>query len=157
LWSIDLNNKKVVYESLVSHGRNSGDEFAKKFSNVNESNMSSYGFYVTGNTYMGKHGLSLYLDGVDAGFNCNARNRNVVMHSAAYANADFIKKTGRLGRSLGCPAIPEANHKEVINTLENKTCLFIYYPDSAYEKKSKLLSQLGAMNHFLSTQALTNL
>jgi hypothetical protein len=148
-----LNNKKVIYESLVAHGRNSGDEFAKNFSNENESNMSSYGFYVTGNTYIGKHGLSLYLDGADAGYNCNARNRSVVMHSAEYVNQEFIKKTGRLGRSLGCPAIPEKDHKEVISKLMDRTCLFIYYPDAAYEKNSKLLSENIALNYFFDTQS----
>jgi hypothetical protein len=81
-WSIDLANKKVLYHSLVAHGRNSGEEFAKNFSNQLESHMSSFGFYVTGSTYIGKHGLSLFLDGMDDGYNSNARTRSVVMHSA---------------------------------------------------------------------------
>lgn len=153
-WSIDLNAKKVIYESLVAHGRNSGDEFAKSFSNVLESNMSSFGFYVTGTTYIGKHGLSLYLDGVDEGYNSNARNRSVVMHSADYVNQDFVKKTGRLGRSLGCPAIPVKNHKAVISTLMDKTCLFIYFPDTSYEKNSKLLVENTALDYFLLNQSI---
>jgi hypothetical protein len=84
-WSIDLAEKKVLFHSLVAHGRKSGEEFAKKFSNKLESHMSSFGFYVTGSTYSGKHGLSLYLDGMDAGYNSNARTRAVVMHSADWA------------------------------------------------------------------------
>jgi hypothetical protein len=152
LWTIDLNKKRVIYESLVAHGRNSGDEYAKNFSNELESNMSSFGFYVTGDTYIGKHGLSLYLDGADEGFNCNARTRSVVMHSAEYVNEEFINKTGRLGRSLGCPAIPVKNHKEVISTLVDRTCLFIYYPDSGYEKKSRLLTENTAMEYFMLNQ-----
>jgi hypothetical protein len=152
-WSIDLANKKVLYHSLVAHGRKSGEEFAKNFSNDMESHMSSFGFYVTGSTYIGKHGLSLYLDGMDAGYNSNARTRSVVMHSADYVNEEFVKQNGRLGRSLGCPAIPEANHKEVINTLMEKTCLFIYYPNAGYEKKTKLLSDLTAMNYYLMSQS----
>jgi hypothetical protein len=148
MWVIDIAKQEVVYNTVVSHGRNSGNEFAENFSNVNESNMSSYGFYVTGSTYTGKHGLSLYLDGMDQGYNHNARNRAIVMHSAEYANPDIIKTTGRLGRSLGCPAIPVANHKEIITTLADKTCLFIYYPDADYEKKSKFLSLDNALKQF---------
>jgi hypothetical protein len=152
LWTIDLNKKRVMYESLVAHGRNTGDEFATKFSNEIESNMSSFGFYVTGATYTGKHGLSLYLDGAEEGFNSNARTRAVVMHSADYVNEAFVNKTGRLGRSLGCPAIPVKNHKEVISTLMDKTCLFIYFPNAEYEKKSRLLAENTAMEYFLVNQ-----
>jgi hypothetical protein len=151
-WSIDLANKKVLYHSLVAHGRNSGEEFAKNFSNQLESHMSSFGFYVTGSTYIGKHGLSLFLDGMDDGYNSNARTRSVVMHSAEYVNEQFVKQNGRLGRSLGCPAIPVTNHEEVINKLMDKTCLFIYYPNADYEKKAKLLSSVTAMNYFLMSQ-----
>jgi hypothetical protein len=154
-WSIDLTNKKVLFHSLVAHGRKSGEEFAKNFSDKLESHMSSFGFYVTGGTYIGKHGLSLFLDGMDAGYNSNARTRSVVMHSADYVNEQFVEQNGRLGRSLGCPAIPEANHKEVINTLMDKTCLFIYYPNAGYEKTTKLLSTATAMNYFLMSQEIT--
>jgi hypothetical protein len=155
-WSIDLAEKKVLFHSLVAHGRRSGEEFAKKFSNTLESHMSSFGFYVTGSTYTGKHGLSLYLDGMDAGYNSNARTRAIVMHSADYVNKEFINQFGRLGRSLGCPAIPAENHEEVINTLMDKTCLFIYYPNTAYEKKAKLLSNTAALNYFFANQLAGN-
>ena len=97
LWVIDLVSKKVLFNDWVAHGRNSGNNYAKKFSNTPSSNASSIGFYVTGRTYTGKHGLSLYLDGKDKGFNDNARARSIVMHGADYVGGDFIKKYGRLG------------------------------------------------------------
>jgi hypothetical protein len=136
LWVIDLKDKKILFNTLVAHGRNTGDEYAANFSNLPNSFMSSIGFYVTGETYHGKHGLSLRLDGQEKEFNSHARNRAVVMHGADYVSKDFIKKAGRLGRSLGCPAIPVALHKEIISTLADKTCLFVYHPDKNYASKS---------------------
>jgi len=132
--------KEVVLKSLVAHGRNSGDEFATKFSNSAESFQSSLGFYVTGEVYQGKHGFSLRLDGLEYGINDNARNRAVVIHGADYVSDKFAKSNGRLGRSLGCPAVPYAIHKEFINTIKDKSCLFIYHPSRTYVAKSKLVS-----------------
>ncbi len=128
LWIIDLNTKTVLYNSLVAHGRNTGNEFADSFSNKAESYKSSLGFYSTGEIYQGKHGLSLRLDGLDRGLNDNARARAVVMHGADYVAESFIKNHSRLGRSLGCPAIPMNLTKEIINTIKDKSCLFIYHP-----------------------------
>ncbi len=139
LWIIDMDDLTVVHHTLVSHGRNTGDEFATKFSNVPNSNMSSLGFYVTGNTYFGKHGFSLYLNGMEEGVNDNALKRAIVMHSAAYATDDFIKKAGRLGRSFGCPSIPPDQHKEIIEMIKQGSALFIYYPDQDYINMSKFL------------------
>ncbi len=139
MWVIDLKKKKVLHHLLVAHGRNTGNEFARNFSNILQSKKSSLGFYVTGKTYYGKHGLSLYLDGMEEGFNDNARERSIVIHGAKYVNKNFIKKYGRLGRSFGCPAVSMKIHKEVINLIANKTCLFIYYPDSKYFKNSKFV------------------
>lgn len=139
LWIIDLNKKKIVEHSLVSHGKNTGQEFAKYFSNAPQSYKSSLGFYITGNTYHGKHGLSLNLDGVEKGINDNAMKRRIVMHGAKYVSFDFIKKHGRLGRSFGCPAVPIEKNKKIIDLIKNKTCLFIYYPKKEYLEKSKLL------------------
>jgi hypothetical protein len=136
LWVIDLKEKKIMFNTLVAHGRNTGDEYAANFSNLPNSFMSSIGFYVTGEIYTGKHGLSLRLDGQEKEFNSQARNRAVVMHGADYVSEDFIKRAGRLGRSLGCPAIPVSLHKEIIQTLANKTCLFVYHPDKNYAAKS---------------------
>lgn len=140
LWVIDMVSKKVVLKSLVAHGRNSGEEFADKFSNKSESYQSSLGFYATGEVYQGKHGLSLRLDGLEYGINDNARNRAVVIHGADYASEKFANTHGRLGRSQGCPAVPYAVHKEFINTIKDKSCLFIYHPSRTYIAKSKLVS-----------------
>lgn len=138
LWVIDLKTKTLLYHTLVAHGRNSGDKYASKFSNVPNSNQSSLGFYVTGTTYIGKHGKSLILHGVEKDINDKAQERAIVMHAADYVSEGFIKKVGRLGRSFGCPAIPTEIHKEMISTLANGTCLFIYYPDNNYFNKSIL-------------------
>ncbi|WP_320815359.1 murein L,D-transpeptidase catalytic domain family protein [Flavobacterium sp.] len=140
MWVIDMESKKVVLRSLVAHGRNSGEEFANKFSNSSESYQSSLGFYATGEVYQGKHGLSLRLDGLEYGINDNARNRAVVIHGADYASEKFANANGRLGRSLGCPAVPYSVHKEFINTIKDKSCLFIYHPSRTYIAKSKLVS-----------------
>ena len=140
LWVIDMVSKKVVLKSLVAHGRNSGEEFANKFSNKSESYQSSLGFYATGEVYQGKHGLSLRLDGLEYGINDNARNRAVVIHGADYASEKFANTHGRLGRSQGCPAVPYAVHKEFINTIKDKSCLFIYHPSRTYVAKSNLVS-----------------
>lgn len=140
LWVIDMNSKKVVLQSLVAHGRNSGNEFANQFSNQSESFQSSLGFYLTGETYQGKHGLSLRIDGLEYGINNNARNRAVVVHGADYASESFVKAHGRLGRSQGCPAVPYTVHKELIETIKGKSCIFIYHPSRNYVAKSKLVS-----------------
>jgi hypothetical protein len=151
LWIINISTGKVLYNSLVSHGKNTGTTMAKNFSNLPETHKSSIGFYVTGDTYYGKHDLSLRLEGMDPSFNNNAFARAIVMHGAKYVSEDWIKKYGMLGRSHGCPAIPESISKEVINLLSGGTCLFIYYPNSNYEKKSSLLNKttvLEALNGF---------
>lgn len=140
MWVIDMKTQKVILKSLVSHGRNSGAEYATDFSNENESYKSSLGFYITGETYTGKHGLSLRLDGMEYGINHNARSRAVVVHGADYVSKSFIKNTGRLGRSQGCPAVPYEVHKELIETIKGKSCIFIYHPSRTYVAKSKLVS-----------------
>lgn len=132
LWVIDLESMQVIHHSLVSHGKNTGSEYAVKFSNKPHSCMSSLGFYVTGITYTGKHGLSLYLEGIEKEINDNAKERAVVIHGANYASQKFIATYGRLGRSLGCPALPTSNYKQIIDTIKGKSCLFIYYPDKNY-------------------------
>ena len=140
LWVIDLATNTILYNSLVAHGRNTGEEFASSFSNANSSFKSSLGFYVTGETYNGKHGMSLKLDGIEKGVNDNARERGVVMHAANYVSNYFIKCNKRLGRSQGCPAIPEESLKEIVSTIKDKTCLFIYHPSRSFEKISALFS-----------------
>jgi hypothetical protein len=131
LWVINMDSMAVLYNVLVAHGRKSGEEYAKNFSNTPNSYMSSLGFYLTDKTYYGKHGLSLYLDGMEPGINDKARQRYIVMHGADYVSYNFIRKYGRLGRSLGCPALPQHYTKAIINTIADKSCIFIHgnYPD----------------------------
>jgi hypothetical protein len=140
LWVIDLKNSKVLWNTLVAHGRNTGETYAKNFSNVSESLMSSLGFFVTGNIYNGSNGMSMILKGLEKGFNDNAMARAIVMHGADYVSGSFIKKTGRIGRSWGCPSIPQEVRDGIINTIANGTCLFIYYPDKKYLSSSPVLS-----------------
>ena len=130
LWVIDLSTNTIVFNSLVAHGRNTGDEFAKNFSNSSSSFKSSLGFYSTGEVYNGKHGKSLKLDGLEKGINDNARNRGIVIHAANYVSDFFIKAHNRLGRSQGCPALPIEFTEKIINKIKGKSCLYIYYPNS---------------------------
>ena len=140
LWVIDLDTDTILCNSLVAHGRNTGDEYANSFSNAPESYKSSLGFYVTGEVYNGKHGKSLKLDGLEKGINDNARERAVVVHGADYVSDSFIRNNKRLGRSLGCPAVPLEITDELIRTIKDKSCLFIYYPSESYKHLSKLVS-----------------
>jgi hypothetical protein len=140
LWVIDLNSNVVLFNSLVAHGRNTGEEFANSFSNASQSFKSSLGFYATGEIYRGKHGNSLKLDGLENGINSNARERAVVIHGADYVSDSFIQNNKRLGRSLGCPAIPMALTDKIISIIKDKSCLFIYYPSSSYKVASRLIS-----------------
>lgn len=141
LWVIDLNTNTILYNTLVAHGINSGNVYAKSFSNKVDSNKSSLGFYATGESYVGKHGLSLKLDGLEKGINNNARKRAIVVHGAPYVSKKYANgnQTG-LGRSFGCPALPQKLTKTIIAKIKNKSCLFIYAPDKTYATKSKLIS-----------------
>jgi L,D-transpeptidase catalytic domain len=151
LWVLDLAARQVKFHTLVAHGHNSGENVATNFSNQNESNMSSLGFYVTQGEYQGKHGRSLKLNGVDEGFNTNALARSVVMHGADYVSEDFIQQYGRLGRSLGCPALPMDQKDEIIEAVNGGTCLFLNGPDQSYS--SKYLNEDVAMNALLPTSS----
>lgn len=147
LWIIDLDEKKIVFNTLVAHGKNSGNVLAESFSNVSNSYQSSLGFYVTGEKYYGKHGLSMRLIGTDVGFNDNAYKRAIVLHGADYVSEDFIKKHGRLGRSLGCPAVPLEFTKEIVELTSNGTVLFIYKPDEKYDALNTFLNELTATEY----------
>ena len=136
LWVIDLATNTILYNSLVAHGRNTGEEFANSFSNASESFKSSLGFYATGEIYNGKHGKSLKLDGLEKGINDNARNRGIVMHAADYVSNFFIKANKRLGRSQGCPALPAEFTMEIINKIKDKSCLYIYFPTTKSKSNS---------------------
>ena len=139
LWVLDMVDRKIVFKTLVAHGRNSGELYATEFSDVPQSFQSSLGFYLASETYSGKHGLSLRLDGLEPGINGHARDRAIVMHGADYVSQNFIQENGRLGRSQGCPAIPLEISETIINTIQGQSCLFIYQPGSRYVERSKLL------------------
>ncbi|MDX5340107.1 MAG: murein L,D-transpeptidase catalytic domain family protein [Cyclobacteriaceae bacterium] len=139
LWVIDPENGEILLHSVVAHGRNSGGLMAEKFSNIPESYQSSLGFYMTAETYHGKHGYSLRLDGLEKGYNDMARARAIVIHGADYATEAFAKSVGRLGRSLGCPALPSDLSKEAIDLIKDGSLLFIFAPDENYLEKSSLI------------------
>lgn len=141
LWIINLQTHKVLLNDYVAHGQGSGDEFAKVFSNTENSHQSSLGFYVTGETYIGDHGRSLRLEGMDNGYNSAAMERAVVVHGADYVSKDFIKSQKRLGRSWGCPAVATKIADKVIDIIQDGTCLFIYYPDKKYMANSYWLNK----------------
>lgn len=136
---IDVQEQKLVLNTFVSHGKNTGVDMAKDFSNTINSEKSSLGFYVTGNTYTGKHGLSLRLDGQDTGFNHNAMARGIVVHGAAYVNAGRVN-SDFMGRSQGCPALPEAEYEQVINHIKDGSVMFLYYPAQEYIQQSPVLN-----------------
>lgn len=139
LWVIDVEKREILLHSVVAHGRNTGELMATNFSNTPESFQSSLGFYKTAETYQGKHGYSLRLDGLEKGFNDQARARAIVIHGADYAREEFAKTTGRLGRSLGCPALPPELSAKVIDLIKDGSLLFIYGNDSKYLSQSTLV------------------
>jgi hypothetical protein len=140
LWVIDLSQKKVLFNTYVAHGQGSGNAYAMEFSNNDGSHQSSLGFYVTRDTYSGKHGNSLRLDGMDQGFNDRALDRAVVMHAAEYCSNSYVNQNNRLGRSWGCPAVSPQLAQPIINAIKGGTCLFIYAPKANYLKSSKWLN-----------------
>ncbi|AHJ97666.1 murein L,D-transpeptidase catalytic domain family protein [Hymenobacter swuensis] len=153
LWVVDLAQGRLLHHTLVAHGKNTGEEYAQTFSNREGSEMSSLGFYVTGQTYQGKHGLSLKLHGVDQGYNTNALGRAVVVHGAEYVSQEFIRQHGRLGRSQGCPALPVAQTPGIIRSIKGGTVLFANGPaTSAY--RSQLLLLDSALLAFAQSKGL---
>ncbi len=136
LFVLDLASSRILYHTLVAHGKKSGEHYAEDFSNKNRSLMSSPGFYKTAETYVGQHGYSLKLDGLEEGINDHARERFIVIHGADYVSESFIRKHGRIGRSWGCPALPLHLSKKVINLIKEGSCLYIYTDDESYQKDS---------------------
>ncbi|MEO7265715.1 MAG: murein L,D-transpeptidase catalytic domain family protein [Ferruginibacter sp.] len=138
---LDVKNYRLLFVTYVAHGRNSGLDQTLYFSNEAESYKSSVGFYITSNTYSGKHGFSMRLEGIEMGFNNNAMSRDIVMHSADYVSAAVVKSQGYIGRSLGCPALSPEVYKPIIEKIKNGSCLFIYGNDSRYIINSRLLKR----------------
>ncbi|WP_083320775.1 murein L,D-transpeptidase catalytic domain family protein [Hymenobacter glacialis] len=129
LWVINVEQGKVLFHTLVAHGKASGANVPMTFSNKNGSEMSSLGFYLTApTTYTGKHGLSLRLEGMDPGYNTNAESRAVVVHGADYVCQDFVEAHGRLGRSQGCPALPLAETTAIVKAIKGGSVLFLHGP-----------------------------
>jgi hypothetical protein len=140
LYIIDMERQELLLKTFVSHGKNSGLLFAKQFSNSLGSFQSSLGFYVTGKPYQGKHGKSLVLKGMESGINDKAEQRAIVLHGADYANQGFVNQQGYLGRSLGCPAVPNNQVEEIIKAIQGASCLFVYAENKNYLQNSRLLN-----------------
>jgi hypothetical protein len=136
MYILDLRHFRVLLNTYVAHGKNSGLAYASRFSNRPESHQSSLGFYVTGNTYHGEHGLSLRLSGMERGFNDKAESRAVVVHGANYIG----EGRRQMGRSFGCPAVPQSVSRRVINLIKQGSCLFIYHPSKSYLHGSSILN-----------------
>jgi len=140
MYVIDVRNRRMLYRTYVAHGINSGEEFATSFSNKMESCKSSLGFYVTSSTYTGVNGLSLRINGVDKGFNDNARKRAIVIHGGNYVSMKVVHKYGVMGTTFGCPAIPTEMTTQIIPVVKNGSCFFIYYPSKKYLNQSSVLN-----------------
>lgn len=140
LWVIDLTTRELLYEELVAHGQGSGGATATMFSNQPDSHRTSLGLFKTDNTYIGRNGYSLRLDGLDEGLNDRARERAIVMHGAPYVSEAFVRANGRLGRSHGCPAIRSDIAREVLDKVKGGGLVFAYHRDAGLTKKSKFLS-----------------
>ncbi len=136
LWVFDLMRHRLLFQELVAHGRNTGEQRAERFSNVEGSRMSSIGLYQAAETYYGSNGYSLRLRGLDPGFNDKALARAIVMHGAPYVSQAIADRLGRLGRSWGCPAVREEVARTVIDTLKGGALLFAYYPDRKWLAES---------------------
>jgi len=140
LFVINISTGQILFNSLVAHGRNSGNEYATRFSNLPESHQSSLGFYITMGTYNGGNGYSLRLKGCESGINDNAYERAIVIHGAAYVSNQFISNRGEAGRSYGCPALPTDLNKKIIDVIKDGSCLFLYHPTKTYCSRSKIIN-----------------
>jgi hypothetical protein len=144
LWVFDLHSRELLYEELVAHGQGTGGDLATTFSNEPGTHQSSLGLFLTDDTYVGKNGYSLRLDGLDLGFNDRARERAIVIHGAPYVSEAFSEAQGRLGRSWGCPALRPSVAREVIDRVKGGGLLFAYYPDAKWLASSKYLGDCAA-------------
>jgi len=138
LFVLNMYDGSLLFNTLVAHGRNSGKLLATRFSNRVNSFMSSLGFYLTGDPFIGQHGYSLQLEGIEKGWNDNASHRRIIMHPADYVSEEHIRQWGYLGRSEGCPAIPEELDRPIIDSIRGGSCLFIYSSNNKYLQGSRL-------------------
>jgi hypothetical protein len=140
LWVFDLAEEQLMFEELVSHGQGTGDAMAETFSNVQGSHQSSLGLFRTMNSYYGRNGYSLRLEGLETGVNDLAYQRAIVIHGADYVSEDFIRQTGRLGRSQGCPAVSREVTYPLIDSIKEDHYLFAYFPDPDWLETSAFLN-----------------
>lgn len=140
LYVIDLLQGRLLYNTYVSHGKNSGEEYATSFSNINNSNKSSLGFMVTAETYNGKAGYSMRFNGMESGVNDHVRTRNIVLHGSRYVNERVMDMRGVIGKSFGCPAVPLGEHKKIIDAIKGGSCFYINHPDEWYTHMSSILN-----------------
>jgi hypothetical protein len=140
LYIIDVEHKKLLYQTYVAHGMNSGLEYATSFSNRPNSFKSSLGFFVTSKAYVGRNGLSLKVNGIEKGYNDLAAKRNIVLHGSDYIGSDYLKNNGEMGRSLGCAVIPNVVSPKIIKTIKNGSCLFVYHPTKKYLNESAVIN-----------------
>jgi len=140
LWVLDLPSRSLLHETLVAHGRGSGENLSSSFSNLTGSHQSSLGLFRTAETYQGGHGYSLRLDGLEPGINHRARARDIVMHGAPYVSDATAAGLGRLGRSWGCPAVPTEVSRQLIDDIKGGQLLFAYYPDPGWLESSPALA-----------------
>lgn len=141
LFVFDMAQHRLLYSSVVAHGKNSGENYATSFSNEYGSYKSSLGFYLTASTYQGRNGYSLILDGLEKGINDRARERAIVVHGAAYANPAMVSRGGRLGRSFGCPALPQELSRPIIDAIKGGSVMYIYADKPEYLAQSTVLKE----------------
>ena len=153
---VDIPGRRLLRTSLVAHGKNTGENYAVRFSDEPGSLMSSFGFFATGETYYGKHNYSLRLHGLEKELNGNALERFVIIHGAWYVSQEFIGRHGRLGRSWGCPALPLETTNEIIDLIKGGSCLFVYFNDQAYLENSIFLDERRATEWFTANGGLYN-
>jgi len=143
LWLFDLETRSLLLRELVAHGQGSGDNYADQFSNIEGSHQSSIGLFRTQESYYGQHGYSLRMDGLEQGINDQARSRAIVIHGADYVDASWVARQGRIGRSHGCPAVPQHAIRTLVDNLKGGQFLFAYYPDEQWIQTSAYLNCAG--------------
>jgi len=153
MWVIDMRTRRVLFNEMVAHGSNSGENYATEFSNVIGSRQSSLGLFRAEEIYEGRHGYSLRLAGLEPGVNDNARDRAIVVHGAEYVSSDFIGEHGRIGRSWGCPAVNSRVSRPLIDRIKEGGALFVYYPDRDWLRSSRFL-HCGAATQLAKSDVL---
>lgn len=156
LYVIDLFNSRLLFNTFVSHGKNSGNEFATSFSNYNNSNKSSQGFLITLNTYRGKAGFCMRFNGMETGINDKVKSRGIVLHGSQFVNENIMTERGLIGKSLGCPAVPFGMHTRIIDVIKGGSCFFINSSDDWYTHNSTILNSSFDLNPPIQNMAASN-